>query len=180
MRYATTTVDDTTLHRQEPGKGTGLCGQRAHYDSDQQAAAFGLATGALTACTDCNHAAVAQGHAARGCQPQHLGHPRVLSAVELLRAAGYTPAVIFDRFAEGANGFYVEPTTDGGVLILQLVDGIAAEGEAWVPTFDAYEHALHVAGWHTSRWRNWFVLHAQPTGAAGEGAATVMPDQPDN
>jgi hypothetical protein len=178
MHYATSTVNDTTLHRQESGKETGLCGQRARYDLDQQAASFGLATGALTVCTDCNYAAVTEGHAANGCQPLHVEHPGVLPAVELLRAAGYTPAVIFDEFAEGANGFYVEPDEEGGVTILQLVDGIAAEDEAWRPTVDAYEHALHVAGWRTSRERHWFLIDAQRL--ADPGAATVIPHQPDN
>ncbi|WP_370420366.1 hypothetical protein AB8O64_19830 [Streptomyces sp. QH1-20] len=56
MRYATTTTESTELHRQDRGKTSTHCGMEAPYDTDADAATFGLMVGTLTACPDCEPA----------------------------------------------------------------------------------------------------------------------------
>ncbi|WP_439675987.1 hypothetical protein [Embleya sp. MST-111070] len=85
-----------------------------------------------------------------GCLPCHADRGSVRAAVEVLRAAGHTPALLVGDGSESdATGFVVEPHGAGRVSVAHMVLGSTdrSDGSAWAGYLRAYAHALRISGW---------------------------------
>lgn len=151
MRYATTTEDHEVLHRQDAGSTGTLCGVQALYDLDADTAAYGLMTGSLATCGECDMAAVRRAPTHHGFRAANAKNEDVRAAVRTLAVGGHEPARNPDEYGTRARGFLVEPAGESGaVVVYRMHQGLYATGVPAETVLTAYAHTLRIAGWHTS------------------------------
>jgi hypothetical protein len=174
LQYAMTRTSagtgDRTMHQKMQHGLVFLCGEPSLYVvADEEFAHAALMTGYRVRCEECDAAAVEKGLAAYGAGPEAVAHPTVARAVETLRATNAVPAVMYDEFTPGANGFSIQPLTGGAIVVVHLARGnvVVPSLHGFAGVLEGYRRTLQLGGWYVMPAPEWQVL-AQRGGIAAD------------